>query len=93
MTSVSQPTKFIVNSKTGDVFEHKKCLIAHESDGRVRVYHKKGRKMTSVDGVDCVVVNVHSKVRATVEHPTFRYLVRRLAQREGVPLVKVTQPA
>lgn len=83
---MTMPTEFIVNRKTGDIVDRHKCMVAYANDGRVRVYPSRDGKNVTMDGADCVVVKVHSKVRATISHPTFRHLVKRLADSEGVPL-------
>lgn len=80
--------KYIVNTKTGDVMNYEKCFISYPASGRLRVYtndpHRE--KLKAMSGEDCVVVEIKNMVRATVSHPTFRHLVKRLSTSEGIPL-------
>jgi hypothetical protein len=80
------PTQFIVNRKTGVFFDRFKCLVAFSRDGSLRVYPPREGKNMTMDGNDCVMVTVHKKLRASISHPTFVGLVKRLADSEGIPL-------
>jgi len=80
------PTSFIVNTKTGAIHDRAKCLISLSGTGDVRVYPQKDEKNVTMDGVDCVMVNVHRDLRHSINHPTFVDLIKRLAHSEGIPL-------
>lgn len=81
----NQMNEYLYNTETLNFYPRESCLVLLSGD-TVTVYPPKSSGHRSFDGSQCVVVKPAKDIREAISHPTFLGLMKRLADKEGIPL-------